>query len=262
MFISFVTPTFNRLELLKETIRSVLSAVNLANEVVCEIVIVDDASSDSTYDIIKNEYCHYIHSGFLTIERLHSNVGVTGAKNYGARLARGEWIVFLDSDDLFIPEHFSDMINELHMRGEFDAIFYPCIDFNGAQIGNDYTGGEIFLNTYMRQGLYGEKLPVIKRNAIIQFPYEDQLRGFEGLTYFRMLAEGKRFYLSEIVVRCYRTDNSDRLSKRKTIIKKADIFLIGYKLYLDKFKELNIKAPFKLRLKIIYYKFISLIYKP
>lgn len=95
--ISVIIPTFNRAEFLKEAIRSVLDQDYLrklhAGEDF-EIIVVDDGSTDHTEDVI-HSFDHDIRYVY------QSNRGVSVARNTGLKLAGGDFIAFLDSDDLW-----------------------------------------------------------------------------------------------------------------------------------------------------------------
>src|SRR5262245_57966109 len=98
---SVVTPTFQRRQ---AVCRSIESAVTFARTVGdSEVVVVDDASSDGTVEEIRAVYSDEIDQGLIVLLRRAQNGGVTAAKNDGARAARGEWVIFLDSDDRLLP---------------------------------------------------------------------------------------------------------------------------------------------------------------
>jgi hypothetical protein len=78
--------------MLKEAIESVLAQTYTDYEV----IVVDDGSTDNTRDSVAgvSDRLIYVHQ---------ENHGVSSARNHGIRLARGKYIAFLDSDDLFLP---------------------------------------------------------------------------------------------------------------------------------------------------------------
>jgi len=87
MKITVIIPTYNRYELLKRAITSVLSQSYRAKE----IIVVDDGSNDNTPQIIQD---------FPEIKYIfQKNSGVSSARNLGIKNASYEWIAFLDSDD-------------------------------------------------------------------------------------------------------------------------------------------------------------------
>ena len=91
--ISIVIPTYNRCELLKRAINSVL------NQTICskEIIIVDNGSSDNTYGMISSLFpkVTYIYE---------KKRGVSIARNLGIKKSHSTWIAFLDSDDVWEPQ--------------------------------------------------------------------------------------------------------------------------------------------------------------
>jgi GT2 family glycosyltransferase len=102
--VSVIIPTYNRRRMLREAVRSVLAQ----REVAFELIIVDDGSTDSTWeDLHHGEMARLIatapcNSDVRTERIPHS--GVAAARNRGAALARAEYIAFLDSDDQWAPE--------------------------------------------------------------------------------------------------------------------------------------------------------------
>ena len=92
--LSVVIPTWNRAQLVRDAIDSAL--VQRKGEV--EVIVVDDASTDSTAEILEREF-----GDRISLLRLELRRGAGGARNAGAHLARGEFVAFLDSDDVWLP---------------------------------------------------------------------------------------------------------------------------------------------------------------
>ena len=100
MRVSVVIPAYNREKLIEATLESV-SRQSLPP---LETIVVDDASNDGTAAIVEAWSNAHPGSGVRLI-RQPVNAGVSAARNRGIQEARGEWIAFLDSDDLWEPEH-------------------------------------------------------------------------------------------------------------------------------------------------------------
>ncbi len=91
--VSVVIPTSNRAAFLREAIASVL--VQTFSDF--ELIVVDDGSTDDTPTLFDT-----VHDGRVRFLR-QDNSGVASARNRGAALARGTYLAFLDSDDLWEP---------------------------------------------------------------------------------------------------------------------------------------------------------------
>jgi len=99
MLVSVIIPTFNRAWILEEAVDSVLSQEFQD----FELIVVDDGSTDNTWDILNG----YQENVILVRQE---NKGVSAARNRGIGLASGELIAFLDSDDLWLPKKLSAQV--------------------------------------------------------------------------------------------------------------------------------------------------------
>jgi glycosyltransferase involved in cell wall biosynthesis len=102
--ISVVIPVFNRENLIKKAIESVLCQT-YSNY---ELIIVDDGSRDNTKKILRQYQITYPHIIKVIYSR---NKGVSCARNIGIAKARGEYLAFLDSDDLWISSKLCEQID-------------------------------------------------------------------------------------------------------------------------------------------------------
>lgn len=111
--ISVVIPTYNRAHQLARAIQSVL-AQTLRD---LEVIVVDDGSTDETAEQIQ---CFVNQPGntFPQIRYfLQANQGSSAARNKGIAEARGEWIAFLDSDDIWYPEKLELQLSAVNYVG-------------------------------------------------------------------------------------------------------------------------------------------------
>ncbi|NJN86713.1 MAG: glycosyltransferase family 2 protein [Leptolyngbyaceae cyanobacterium SL_7_1] len=93
--VSVIIPTYNRADLLSRAIDSVLNQT-LTN---LELIIVDDGSTDNTAEVVNS-----FNDSRIRYIPLGKNCGGGYARNHGIHLATGEFIAFLDSDDVWLPE--------------------------------------------------------------------------------------------------------------------------------------------------------------
>ena len=95
--VSVVIPTWNRADLLREAIDSVFAQQGVGELFDLEALVVDDASSDHTPDVVARY-------GAVRHIRLKENRGLpAGARNVGIEASTGTYVAFLDDDDLWLP---------------------------------------------------------------------------------------------------------------------------------------------------------------
>lgn len=117
--ITVIMPVYNGARFLKKTLDSLLAQT-------CddwELIVVDDGSTDATPDLLAT----YTDRRFKKIRK--ANGGEAQTRNTGLRHATGEFIAFLDADDLYLPTALADMSAFLSAHPEFDALFsdgYLC----------------------------------------------------------------------------------------------------------------------------------------
>ncbi|MGD1855057.1 MAG: glycosyltransferase family 2 protein [Leptolyngbyaceae cyanobacterium] len=102
--ISVIIPTYNRIKMLEEALAS-LYAQEYDGTV--EIIVIDDNSNDGTSQAIQQKYPD-VHLIALT-----ENNGASNARNQGILVSKGEFIAFLDSDDLWEPHHLQSQMTLL-----------------------------------------------------------------------------------------------------------------------------------------------------
>lgn len=96
--VSIVVPVFNNARFLAETIQTILQQ----DYKPVEIIMIDDGSTDGSATIIKNHPdIHYVYQ---------DNRGPAAAKNAGVKIAKGEYVAFLDADDLWASDKLSKQV--------------------------------------------------------------------------------------------------------------------------------------------------------
>ena len=115
--VSIIMPSYNTGRFIAESIESVL-AQSYTN---WELLIVDDASTDNTDEVVA-PYCHPREGGDLLSSKIHyfkndHNRGAAYSRNLALREAKGEWIAFLDSDDLWLPEKLEKQLKFMSDNG-------------------------------------------------------------------------------------------------------------------------------------------------
>ena len=90
----------------------------------CEVLVVDDGSTDGTGEWLVKRYGEQIC--YLWKE----NGGVSSARNLGLHHARGEYIQFLDADDLLLPDKVDTHVTYLEAHPEVDVVYCHCLTFS------------------------------------------------------------------------------------------------------------------------------------
>src|SRR5882757_3879585 len=128
--ISVIIPTFNRASLLERTIAS----VERQSLVPIEILLIDDCSTDDTQQRIAS-----ISSAIpIVYQRLAKNGGGAVARNVGIRLAKGDYVAFLDSDDEWEVDHLETLASyTLHQSGDFVVASSAIVSEKGIVLPKD-----------------------------------------------------------------------------------------------------------------------------
>lgn len=143
--VSVIIPTYNRASFLPKAVESIIKQQydNI------EIIIVDDGSTDNTKSVVKTLTDKY--SSIVYCTNLRSK-GPSGARNTGILMALGEYVAFLDSDDVWLKGHLTNGIQILNDNSEVDLIFgnYEFRDYlTDKSLGNFFDHKKIlfFLNS-------------------------------------------------------------------------------------------------------------------
>lgn len=179
---SVVIPAYNSEAFLPDCIRSV-QAQSFAD---LEILVVDDGSTDRTAQCVQR-----LAEGDARIRYLKQpqNMGVAAARNRGVDEARGEWIAFLDSDDLWTPDK---LARQLALADESGArLAYTgaqCIDHDGAPLDRVFT---VPRQVTFDSMLYGNDIVcssvLVRRQLLLQNPMERSDLHEDYITWMRIL---------------------------------------------------------------------------
>lgn len=117
-FFSVIICTFNRGHLLPRALDSVLAQ----SETSWEVIVVDDGSTDNTFDVVRP----YLQRAPNIRYMAHANRGLPASRNVGIAAAIGEYVTFLDSDDWYAPDHLSSRRAILAQHPEIELLHGGC----------------------------------------------------------------------------------------------------------------------------------------
>ena len=114
--VSIIIPVYNRARFLREAVQSVLAQSYRP----IEIIIIDDGSTDDTAEAI--EQLSIEHSSIIFYKRIE-NAGPGVAREHGRLVAKGEFIQYLDSDDILYPEKLTLQVEALNLQPDCDVCY-------------------------------------------------------------------------------------------------------------------------------------------
>ena len=229
-YFSVIIPVYNRAAIVLRAIGSVLNEP--ARDV--EIIVVDDASSDDIADRVAS-----IRDSRLRLLQLRENGGCCVARNAGARAARGQWLVFLDSDDELAPGSLERIRQRaLSAPDDVGKLLFACRDDSGA-ISPDppFDGQYMDYRGYLRwleltvDGL-SEALPTTRRTDFLKCPYPEARGWFESIHELDFV-RSRRVQRCPEIVRLYHFDAPIRL-----MVPNSDVVLANARARIDQAEAL------------------------
>ncbi|MDR8492635.1 glycosyltransferase [Serratia nevei] len=244
--VSIIIATFNMEKYISECLNSVISQ-DYSN---IEIIIVDDGSTDSTRDIIYNLSEKNKNIKIIT----QKNQGQSSARNNGVSHATGDFVVFLDSDDVFDKSLVSKCVTELTSNNTdvvfFNAsVFYDDDDFHikftptylhhESMYGRVIDSKEFFkeswlLNNYIVQPcMYMSKREIVNDNNF-----------YPGIIHEDNLFTTNLLLTKNLKISCINDSLYKRRIRRDSIMtsKKNHNHVIGYLTVAKELKKLNSKT--------------------
>ena len=126
--VSVITPVYNAEKVIEKTIKSVFNQTYKK----IEMVLVDDCSKDKSAVII--ERCKEIYPGIVYFLQ-PQNMGAGAARNKALELAQGQYVAFLDADDLWLPEKTQKQLNTMaEKKSPFSYAAIEMMDEDGNTI--------------------------------------------------------------------------------------------------------------------------------
>jgi len=215
--ISVIIPTYNTANLVGEAIESVYNSTYKN----FEIIVVDDGSTDNTKQVIeqlkqKFEFS-YIHQ---------QNIGLAGARNTGIEKATGDFLVFLDSDDVVLPKKFQMQLDYFSSNKNQDAVYSYSDCFVEDNLDDRFNIGlPIFEGKVLSNLLFGNFMHV---NSLMVRTSKVREVGLFNINYkeledwdlwIRMSLKGSEFYCVKEVLSLVRvrkgsmTNNQNKMNK-------------------------------------------------
>jgi glycosyltransferase involved in cell wall biosynthesis len=193
--VSILIPNYNKENYIKETLDSVLSQTYTN----WECIIVDDHSTDNSWEIIE-EYANK-DSRFKIYKRPSElNKGGNVCRNYAFKLCSGEYLIYLDSDDILTKWCIAERLNNALKFKEYDIVVYPGMIFKDNPGDSKYIWNTIENKDPIERFLYGDipwsitgplfSCSFLKKNDLI---WDENLLDWQDADYnLRVLLNGAR----------------------------------------------------------------------
>lgn len=140
--VSIIMPSYNTADYIEASIESVRHQT-YEN---WELIIVDDCSSDNTDEVVRP----FLSDRRIRYLKNEQNSGAAISRNRALREAKGKWIAFLDSDDLWLPEKLEKQVSFMEQNGyHFSYTNYEEINMAGEKTGVRVTGPKKITKTGM-----------------------------------------------------------------------------------------------------------------
>lgn len=191
--VSVIIPTHNRADLVVQAVESVLNQTYTN----IEIIVVDDGSTDNTYEALKK---HEKRIRYIFQQRSERSK----ARNEGFRHSKGSYIAFLDSDDLWLPMKIEKQVQVLNEKRNVGVV-YTDVEFIDRN-GNAYDGEictdalkrkrQDFYEDLMTDNIVGSPSAVMVRRECLVMAglFDESMNACEDLDLWQRLARHCRFH--------------------------------------------------------------------
>jgi glycosyltransferase involved in cell wall biosynthesis len=225
---SIITPVYNGANFLQETIESVLNS----GYEDFELIIVDDGSTDGSAEIIEKYRLKNESQINVYFHKDRSNLGVSESRQLGVTNATGQYIYFLDADDLILPStlgryenlfHQFPEISLIHSRVDLISDLDNAPDFEKVfNIGDTDRQYKLLDEAYfLKKNKICNSTVCIRRNVLLKFKFNfPQIYQVEDWVLWSLIAEGSKFYYSHEKAISYRYhihSASYQVSTRKSL---------------------------------------------
>lgn len=207
MRVSVVIPTYNSATLTAETVASVLAQTAPADQ----ILVVDDGSTDDTAQRIRS-------FGSPVRYLFQHNAGPSAARNRGVSAATGEWVAFLDGDDVWHPRKLELQKAALARRPDLVLLGHRTYDWPGTHpeiVGRpDAVFAEVNLDDLLIRNAFVTSTLLVRTEALrAAGPFDPELRGPEDYDMWLRVARLGTVANLSLALTGYRSATPGSLSK-------------------------------------------------
>lgn len=197
--VSVIMPCYNMEKFIAYTIESVQRQTYPH----WELLIVDDASTDKTAEIVKSHQNQDSRIHF-TMKPKHS--GIADTRNQCLNMANGRYLAFLDSDDLWHPEKLEQQLQFMTAKNiGFSYSSYDCVDETGNPLGKTIkAAGVLNYEAYLRNTIIGCSTVMLDKTIVGEVVVPNFRTSEDTATWLNILKKGFLAYAIEQPLTSYR----------------------------------------------------------
>lgn len=210
--VTVIMPAYNAAQFIEDAIRSVMTQTVSD----WELLVIDDGSRDDTCKIVEGLAAE---DSRVKLLRNEQNMGVANTRNRGLSLCRGEFVAFLDSDDIWLPEKLENQLERLENTGaSLCYTSYGIMDDAGNPSRGDYLVPEkADYRKLLKENVIGCSTVMLRRKDAQHYRFETTLHHEDYALWLRMLKDGIRAAgCTEVLVKWRLVENSRSFDKRKS----------------------------------------------
>lgn len=202
--VSVIMPAYNAERYIAASIASVMAQTMQA----WELIVIDDGSNDGTMQIVQNMAKEDPRIRLCPNE---SNMGTARSRNRGMDLSRGQYIAFLDSDDIWHPQKLEKQLSCMQETGA-DLVYtaYAIVDTEGVKQRPDYcVPAYVDINGLLKENVIGCSTVLLNQKASEQFRFQADFYHEDYVLWLQMLQAGCVMAgVQEVLMDyCYRPDS-------------------------------------------------------
>jgi len=197
--VSVIMPCYNMEKFIAYTIESVQRQTYPH----WELLIVDDVSADGTVDIIKSHQ-NQDNKINLIVKPKHS--GIADTRNQCLKMAKGRFLAFLDSDDLWYPEKLEQQLQFMTEKNiGFSYSSYDCVDENGNPLEKTVkAAGDLDYDAYLHNTIIGCSTVMLDKTIVGEVVVPNFRTSEDTATWLNILKKGFLAYAIEQPLTSYR----------------------------------------------------------
>ncbi len=218
--VSIIMPAYNSELYIEPAIHSVIEQTYRN----WELLVIDDGSTDSTCSIVQRLAANDDRIKFI---KNSSNMGVAKTRNRGLDLCSGDYVAFLDSDDIWYPNKLSLQIQKMKAK-DADLAYssYAIVDSQGNPSKNAYIVPEnITFDDLLKENVIGCSTVIISRNLAKKYRFAIDFYHEDYCLWLDILHDGyKAVGCSDVLVKWRLIANSRSFNKRKSAMNRWRIY--------------------------------------